>query len=103
MLQTNLNYVQYPETMNFYFMKMAMLGWSMLEEDLGVVEYSEFVNKQMGQELLEIRQTVDKKLMQIYQDIITYESQVITSRIPFQIVNSLQSFPTFLDLTLLIE
>jgi hypothetical protein len=41
--------------------------------------------------------------MQIYSDILAYEGQVITTAIPFQILNNLQSFPVDLDLTLLIE
>ncbi len=67
------------------------------------MKYSPFINKQFDLELLDVRNTVDTKLTQIYQDIITYEKSVIIDDIPFLIVNNLNSYETTLDLTLLVQ
>jgi hypothetical protein len=33
-------------------MKMALLGWALLEQDVTIIQYSDFINKQIGLELL---------------------------------------------------
>jgi hypothetical protein len=43
-LQRNINFVQYPESLNYYFLKITLLTWILLEEDMGLITYSQFAN-----------------------------------------------------------
>ncbi|CAD8203797.1 unnamed protein product [Paramecium octaurelia] len=102
-LQTNINYVTYPETLNFYFQKIAFFAWISLEERLDIIKYSEFIKKQQLEELTATRAIIDVKLNELYQGIIQFEEQIMNDELKLVSINDLSFSEQQLDLTQLIQ
>ena len=54
-----------------------MLLWLNIEQDLGLIKYSPFQNRQIDVELNELRSFLDDRLNTIYDGIIAYEDHVL--------------------------
>ncbi|KAM3128636.1 hypothetical protein pb186bvf_019265 [Paramecium bursaria] len=77
-LQKNINFVTYPETLNYYFVKVGMFSWIKLYQNLKIFNYSQFINNQIDVELKTIKDEIDIQLNQIYNGIIQYEQDIIS-------------------------
>ncbi|CAD8092159.1 unnamed protein product [Paramecium primaurelia] len=102
-LQTNINYVTYPETLNFYFQKIAFFAWISLQERLDIIEYSDFIKKQQIEELIATRAIIDIKLNELYKGIIQFEEQIMNDELKLVSINDLSFSEQQLDLTQLIQ
>ncbi|CAD8115189.1 unnamed protein product [Paramecium sonneborni] len=102
-LQTNINYVTYPETLNFYFQKIAFFAWISIQEKLDIIQYSEFIKKQQIEELQATRQIIDVKLNELYKGIIQFEEQIMNDELKLISINDLSFSEQQLDLTQLIQ
>ncbi|CAD8051238.1 unnamed protein product [Paramecium sonneborni] len=102
-LQTNLNYVQYPEKINNYFLKTLMFSSNILHQNLGLVNYSQLVNNAIKTEFSNLALNIEYDLKSIYEDIIAFENQVIPLNDDLKIINNLQEFAIIFDLTILLE
>ncbi|CAD8050075.1 unnamed protein product [Paramecium sonneborni] len=102
-LQTNLNYVQYPEKINNYFLKTLMFSSNILHQNLGLVKYSQLVNDALITEFSNLALNIELDLKSIYEDIISFENQVILLNDNLRIINNLQQFDITFDLTILLE
>ncbi|CAD8137834.1 unnamed protein product [Paramecium pentaurelia] len=102
-LQTNINYVTFPESLNFYFVKTTYISWILLTQELNLVTYSEFIQTQIEQELNSMKDIIDIKLNELYQGIIQYENQIITSDLKLININEYEAQTQQLDLTQLIQ
>ncbi|CAD8159175.1 unnamed protein product [Paramecium octaurelia] len=102
-LQTNLNYVQYPEKINNYFLKTLMFSSNILQQKLNFVNYSQLVNDAFKTEFSTLALNIEHDLKSIYEDIITFENQVIPLNDNLKIINNLQQFEITFDLTILLE
>ncbi|CAD8046089.1 unnamed protein product [Paramecium sonneborni] len=102
-LQTNINYVTFPETLNFYFIKATYFTWVQLTQESELVTYSEFIQTQIEQELQQMKEIIDVKLNELYQGIIQYENQIITNELKLININEYEAQTQQLDLTQLIQ
>ncbi|CAD8134451.1 unnamed protein product [Paramecium octaurelia] len=102
-LQSNLNYVQYPEKINNYFLKSLMFSSNILQQKLELVTYSQLVNDALKTEFSNLALKIEYELKSIYEDIITFENQVISTNDDLRIINNLKQFQIAFDLTILLE
>ncbi|CAK71269.1 unnamed protein product (macronuclear) [Paramecium tetraurelia] len=102
-LQANLNYVQYPEKINNYFLKSLMFSSNILQQKLELVTYSQFVNDALKNEFSNLALKIEYELKSIYEDIITFENQVVSINDDLKVINNLKQFEITFDLTILLE